>query len=145
MAEDRYRLGPLRDVRERAEAVGRGHLATKIGDASITAAVVADAHTRSAAARAALAAAVVYARAIPATATAHERVLADRFIARRRHELAAARDEELRAELAHDRRQTEVDAARLQLARARADRQVIERHFERWRDEQKKRADNAAD
>jgi len=142
MAEDRYRLGPLRDVRERAEAVGRGNLATKIGDASITAVVVADAHTRSAAARAALDAAIA---AISSKTTAHERVLVDRFIARRRRELAAARDEELRAELAHERRQTEVDAARLQLARARADRQVIERHFERWRDEQKKRADNAAD
>src|SRR5450432_3258795 len=135
MAEDRYRLGPLRDVRERAEAAGRGNLASKIGDASITAAVVADAHTRSSTARAALAAAI---SAIPSTATAHQRLLAERFIARRRHELAAARDEELRAELAHDRRQSEVDSARLQLARARADRQVIERHFERWRDEQKK-------
>ncbi|MEO6777028.1 MAG: hypothetical protein ABI467_29125, partial [Kofleriaceae bacterium] len=77
--------------------------------------------------------------------TAAELAVAERFTARRRHELERARDEQLRAELAHDRRTAEVDAARAQLARARADRQLVERHFERWREAQRRAAERQAD
>ena len=41
-------------------------------------------------------------------------------------------------ELAHDARLDHIDVARGTLARARADREVIERHFARWRDDQRK-------
>ena len=77
--------------------------------------------------------------------TAEQWAAAERFIARRRHELSRARDEQLRAELAHDQRTAEVDAARAQLARARADRQLVERHFERWRAERKRAAERKAE
>ena len=142
MAEDRYRLGPLREVRERAEVVRRGHLVAAIDDAGVTAAHLASRRARTAAARDALTSAIAQ---TPAVGTATDLALADRYIARRRRELAAALDEELRSQLAHDQREGEVDLARGQLARARADREIIERHFARWRDEQRKRAENAAD
>ena len=74
-------------------------------------------------------------------ATSTALTAADRFIARRRHELAAAQADELRCEIAHAEVQGHVDAARLSLRRARAEREVIERHFERWRDAKKKLAD----
>ena len=142
MAEDRYRLGPLREVRERAEVVRRGHLVAAIDDAGVTAAHLAGRRARTAAAREALTSAIA---STPAVGTATDLALADRYIARRRRELAAALDEELRSQLAHDQREGEVDLARGRLARARADREIIERHFARWRDEQRKRAENAAD
>lgn len=70
---------------------------------------------------------------------------ADRFIARRRAELDRAIGEELRAEAAHDSRLGSVDEARRRLVRARADSEVIERHFARWRAAQKKLADRRDD
>ncbi|MEO8845416.1 MAG: hypothetical protein ABI591_14345 [Kofleriaceae bacterium] len=142
MAEDRYRLGPLREVRERAEVVRRGDLAAAIGDAEVTAAHLADRRARTTAARDALTSALA---SRPPLATATELALADRFIARRRKQLADALDEELRSQLAHDRRTGEVELARGQLVRARADRELIERHFARWREDRRKRAENAAD
>jgi hypothetical protein len=39
----------------------------------------------------------------------------------------------------------QLDAARDRLARARADRRVIEQHFERWRAERARIADRRAD
>jgi hypothetical protein len=93
------------------------------------------------AARTALAAAV----ATREVGTAGELAVADRFIARRRRELADAIDAELRAEIAHDERLGHVDEARRRLARARADREVIERHFERWREMKRKLAERRED
>ena len=80
-----------------------------------------------------------------ALTTAMDLARADRFVARRRGELAIALDEELRTQLAHDEREDEVALARARLARARAEREIVERHFARWRDDQRKRAENAAD
>lgn len=142
MAEDRYRLAPLRDVRERAEVVRRGNLATAIDDAGVTAAHLAERRARTALAREALTEALA---SKPPLKTAVELALADRYIARRRKELAASLDEELRSQLAHDQRVGEVELARGQLVRARAEREVIERHFARWREDRRKRAENAAD
>lgn len=142
MAEDRYGLAPLRELREQRETVRRGNLATAVGDAHVSAAGVATARERTEHARANLVAAY---RAREALRTSEQWAAAERFIARRRHELERVRDEQLRAELAHDQRTAEVDTARAQLARARADRQLVERHFERWRADQVKAAERKAD
>ena len=81
---DRYRLGPLRDLRQLDERAKRNDLAATVDDARVTAAAV-DAKARAvAAAREVLAAA----RATRATLTdAHSIALADRYVARRRSEV----------------------------------------------------------
>ncbi|MBV8756180.1 MAG: hypothetical protein JO257_02825 [Deltaproteobacteria bacterium] len=142
MAEDRYRLEPVRDARARDERTRKSVLAGAIADANNADAHLTAARARTEAARLALAAALT---ARDATPTAHARALADRFVRRRRRELADARTHELAAEAARADHQGVVDAARLQLARARADREVIERHFARWRDERKKAAERRED
>jgi hypothetical protein len=142
VAEDRYRLEPVRDARARDERTRKSALAGAIADASNADAQVTAARAASSAARLALDQALV---ARDATPSAHARVLADRFVTRRRRELADARTHELAAEAARADHQGVVDAARLQLARARADREVIERHFARWRDERKKAAERRED
>jgi hypothetical protein len=126
--DDRYRAAPVRDERARSERVKRGELAAAVGDAK-------QAEDRLTTAREALAAAITARDAEP---TAARRALADRFVARRRHELADIADAALRAGGA-------VDSARRTLARARADREVIERHFARWREERRKLADRRED
>jgi chromosome segregation protein len=142
VAEDRYRLEPLRDVRALAEKTGRGELAAANGDAAEAERRVAAARTATDAARAALTAALT---ARDATTTAAQRVLADRFVARRRRELADARARELDADAARDAHQGTVDGARRALARARADRELIERHFERWRESRAKLTERRED
>jgi hypothetical protein len=142
VAEDRYRLEPLREVRALAEKTGRGELAAAIGDAEEAQRRVTAARSITSAARAALTAALT---ARDATTTAAQRVLAERFVARRRRELADARAREQDAEIASDTRQGTVDVARRSLARARADRELIERHFARWRESRAKLADRRDD
>ena len=142
MAEDRYRLAPLREVRERSEVARRGNLSTAIGDARITEATVAAAAARVEQARIALHAATLSGAPSRAPRLATALVVEEGYRARLRAALAVARDEELRARLAHDERSTEVEAARARLARARADREVIERHFAAWRDAQRKRRED---
>jgi hypothetical protein len=138
VSEDRYRLGPVRDARARAEHTRTSELAGAIEDARSADAQLATAHARTEAARLAVTAALA---ARDATRTAAQRALADRFVARRRHELFDARTRELEADAAHTTHQGVVDAARLTLARTRADREVIERHFARWREQRKKLAE----
>ncbi len=153
MAEDRYRLAPLREVRERSEVTHRGNLSTAISDARVTEAAVAEAAARVERARLALDAAGMAGMAgvsgasatypaSPAGSTATQLVVAERYRSRLRAALAAARDEELRARLVDDARSGEVETARARLARARADREVIERHFATWRETQRKRREN---
>ncbi len=136
MAADRYRLAPLREVRERSELERRGNLSSAIGDARVTEAAVVAARARVERARTALHA------AHSVTGSAAALVVAERYRSRLRAELAAARDEELRAQLAHEAKTGEVEAARARLARARADREVIERHFAAWRETERKRREN---
>jgi hypothetical protein len=140
--EDRYRPAPVRDARARDERVKRGELASAAGDARLTEARLSDLRGLVAAARTALEAALATRDAQP---TAARRALADRFVARRRHELARADDEVARALAAHETRIDALDAARRTLARARADREVIERHFARWRDQRRKLAERRED
>lgn len=142
MAEDRYGLAGLRELREQHETARRGNLASAIGDAHVSATALEATRARTTAAREALTAATAGRQVLR---TAELLAAADRFIARRRRELAAARDEELRAELAHAEKSGTVDARRAELVRARADRELVERHFERWRAARRKRAENQAD
>jgi len=145
--EDRYRLAPVRDARARDERIRRGDLAVAVGDANETAARLDAARGRTAAARDQLAAAIAARDALTATATtrADQLVRAEQFIARRRAVLDRVLGEELRAEAAHDTRLGSLDEARRRLVRARADREVIERHFTAWRQAQKKLADRRED
>ncbi|MBA3539198.1 MAG: hypothetical protein H0T79_06190, partial [Deltaproteobacteria bacterium] len=61
-----------------------------------------------------------------------------RYVQRRLRDLAVAITDELRAEAAHAERTSAIDLAHRQLTRARADREVIERHFAAWRDQRRK-------
>jgi hypothetical protein len=142
VAEDRYRLAPVRDARARDERTRRSELAGAVAGAKDAEAHAAAAHARTEAARLAVTAALA---ARDATVTAAQRTLADRFVARRRRELLDARTHELEAEAARSTHQGVVDGARLTLARTRADREVIERHFARWREHKKKLADRRED
>jgi len=150
MSEDRYRLSPVRDQRARDERVRRGDLAAAVGDARETEGRVAVAAARVTAARGALADArgawmALAARPAGAGATAAALVVAERFVDRRRAELAAAIDAHLRADAAHRGQLDQVDAARGRLALARAEREVIERHFAQWRTARKKLAERRED
>jgi len=145
-SEDRYRLAPLRDARTRDERVRRGDLAVAVGDARETAARLDAARARTQAARAAVTAATAARDSLTRThTTPAQLVLADRFIARRRAELDRVIGEELRVEAAHESRLDSLDVARQRLVRARADREVIERHFATWRQTQQKLAERRED
>jgi len=140
----------VRANRARDERARRGDLAAAVGDTRETEARLDAARARTAAARSALTSAIasrdmLTRRDIEQPPVADQLAAADRFIARRRAELDRAIGEELRAEAAHDSRLGSVDEARRRFVRARADREVIERHFARWRAAQKKLADRRDD
>lgn len=70
---------------------------------------------------------------------------ADQFIVRTRRDLEAALDAHARAQASHRGQLDAMDSARGRLARARADKEVIERHFARWRTERAKLAERRED
>lgn len=135
---DRYRLGPVRDARTRDERVKTGDLAGAVGDASRTARALDAATERVDRARAALEAALEL-RVRPGPAAAIVR--AEQFVSRRRRDLAEALDAQTRAGAAHRGQLADVETARARLAHARGQREVIERHFARWRTERRKLAE----
>lgn len=142
----RYRLAPLRDARDRDERARRGALAAAVGDARATADDVAGAARRVDLARAALEAAGHARAALLARGAAPALLaLADRYARRRRRELERAIGEHLRARATHEGRLAAVEEARGRLALARADRELLERHFARWRDQQRKIAERRDD
>jgi hypothetical protein len=144
--EDRYRLAPVRDARVRDERIRRGDLAVAVDDARVTAARLDAARARTQAARDAVTAAVASrATLLDRATTPAQLALADQYIARKRGELERALGEELRAEASHEHRLGSLDEARQRLVRAKADREVIERHFARWRETQRKLADRRED
>ena len=144
--EDRYRLAALREVRALGERTRKGELATAVGDARQAQAKLDGARARTNVARAALVTALRGRdELLAAGATSLELSRAELFIARRRRDLEQATAEEDRCEAAHSARQGTVEAARLHLARSRAEREVIERHFERWRAERRKVVDRRED
>jgi hypothetical protein len=138
---DRYRLAPVRDARDREERVQRGNLAVTIEQARASEAQVAAAAARVTAATAAL----DKARAPVAEASAIAIARTEQFIAKLRRAVELARDEHARAVASHRGQLATVDAARDRLARARADKEVIERHFTRWREDRAKLADRRQD
>lgn len=133
-------MAPVRDERDRTERTRRGELAAEVEKARASEAQVAAAAARVAHAEAALAKASALAGE---TALVLERI--ERFTQRRRRELAIAREEHARAIASHAGQLAEADAARGRLVRARADREIIERHFARWRTERAKLAERRAD
>jgi hypothetical protein len=142
----RYRLAPMRDARARDERVKQGDLAGAVGDAHVLAAGVAEAASRVARARAAVLAATgdrdrLLAKGTESTTLAH----IENYLRRLRRELDAARGAELRAEALHRGQLEAVDAARSRLTLARAEREVIERHFAAWRAERRKLAERRDD
>jgi len=143
---DRYRLAPVRDARVRDERVRKGDLASAASDARRTQARLDAAHDAVTTARAALAAAVTQGHdRLARGATADEVTRAERYVMRLRHALAAAQDAHARAHAVHRGQLASVDLARGRLASARADKEVIERHFARWRADQAKLAERRED
>jgi len=143
---DRYRLGPLRELRDLDVRTTRGALAAAAADARATADGVAGAAGRAGAARAAIDGAVrARAALVDVGASPALIALADRYAHRRRGELDAAVGEQLRARAAHEGRLAAEEEARGRLAIARADRELIERHFARWRDRRRKLAERRED
>jgi hypothetical protein len=140
--EDRYRATPVRVQRGHAEQVSRAQLAAAVGHAR-DAEVRLDALRADAeAARARLGQAQ---QVVDGQATAGGRAISERFAARCRRALASALDAIAAAEDALADRTTAIDAARRALARSRAEREVIERHFARWRDARRKLAERRTD
>jgi len=138
----------MREARSRDERVRRGDLAGAVGNAQSLADDV-DAITRRAAR---------YSSAITAAIAGRDRLLApggtataatiahfERYLRRLRHDLDAIRGEMRRAEARHRGQLEAVDAARGRLTLARAEREVIERHFAAWRAERRKLAERRAD
>lgn len=141
---DAYRLRPVRDARVRDERAKRGELAGAVGDARTTEAHLARAAEHVRQAQTALETARS-AHAAVTNATSAALVRGEEFLARRRAELARAHDEQVRAQAAHAGQLAMVDTARARLARARADREVLERHFAQWRTERRKLAERRED
>jgi hypothetical protein len=69
----------------------------------------------------------------------------DRYLRRLRCDLEAARGELLRAEARHRGQLDVVEDARQRFTLARAEREVIERHFAAWRTERHKLAERRDD
>ncbi len=135
-----YELAPVRDQRARDERVSRGELADTIAGAAASAAALAAADARIDAARRRLDDAQLV-----AAGAAGRLAITDRYVARLRHDLERACSERARLAESHRAREDEVERARGRFAWARARRQVIERHFENWREQQRKLAERRAD
>jgi hypothetical protein len=139
---DGYRLRPVQTVRALDEKAKQGDLAGAVGDARKTQAKIDLASARVEQLRAAIDRSR---RREQHDANAIAIARADAYLARLRRDLEAALDELDRANAAHQGQLELVDAARTRLGRARADKEIIERHFARWRDEKRKLAERRED
>jgi hypothetical protein len=136
----------MRDGRARDERIKQGDLAGAVGDAQVHAAGLAEIASRVAHARAALARAMGDRDRLLARGTGSATLIrVEHYLARLRRDLAAARGEQLRAEARHRERLDRVDAARERLTLARAEREIIERHFAAWRAGRRKLAERRED
>jgi hypothetical protein len=136
----------MRDGRARDERIRQGDLAGAVGDAQLHAAGLAEIASRVTRARAALAAARGDRDRLLARGAASATLIrVEHYLARLRRDLEAARGEQLRAEARHRERLDRVDAARQRLTLARAEREIIERHFAAWRAGRRKLAERRED
>jgi hypothetical protein len=142
----RYQLSPVRDARERDERVRRAELADAVDRAHAARADLAVIAGRIERGRAAIADATARRELLlERGAAAHAIAGLERYVGRLRRELESARDEQLRAEALHRGQLDAVDVARERLVRARAEREVIERHFAAWRAERQRLAERRED
>lgn len=139
VSDERYRLQPVREVRAIDERVKQGELADATNLAKKTAAAVDKARARISELEQRIAAA----RRPEATSTAIE--LRERYLARLRRALDEAKTQLAHAIVAHEAKTSVVDAARVRLVRARADKEVVDRHHAKWREMQAKLAERRAD
>lgn len=124
----------------------RGDLAAATADAKASQAQVDGLARRVVAARTRLDAARTAQQDLVARGTTSTLLArADQFIVRTRRDLEAALDVHARAQASHRGQLDAVDSARGRLARARADKEVIERHFARWRIERAKLSERRED
>jgi hypothetical protein len=136
----------MRDVRARDERSKRGDLATAVHDARALAEGAATSASQVARCRTAIAQARAQRDQLLSQGAAVATVAQlERYLTRLRHALDAARAEQLRAEARHRGQLDAIDAARDRLVIARADREVIERHFARWRAQRNQLADRRDD
>ncbi len=140
----------MRQVRARSERVQQADLAGAAGDAQATAGAVEEARLRVARARAALAAAAGNrapdgGAGIATIATIATIAHRERYLRRLRHELDATHGELARAEARHRGRLDAVEVARGRLVLARAEREIIERHFAAWRSARRKLSERRED
>jgi hypothetical protein len=141
-----YRLPPVQVAPPHVEPIRPGQLAGAVGRAAQLAAGVDEVAARVARARSALGdAAALRDQLLARGAAAWEVAGLERYQRRLRRELAAVRGAQLRAEAQHRGQLDEVDAARERLTLARAEREVIERHFAAWRAERRKLAERRED
>ena len=143
---DGYRLAPVRDVRARQQRVREGDLAGAVGDARSARTALDAATVQVNAARAAIEdAREQLAARLAHGATSAAILRAERHLARLRRDLEGVLAAQARADAAHRGQLAEVDAARERLTVARAEKELIERHFARWRQERTKLADRRED
>jgi chromosome segregation ATPase len=144
--DSRYRLAPMREARTRDEWVKRGDLAGAVGDARASADEVEAAARRVERASAAIAEATeARDRWLIQGGAAGTFAHLEHHLRRLRHDLDAARAALVRAQHRHRGQLEVVDEARARLTLARAEREVIERHFAAWRVERRKLAERRAD
>ena len=136
----------MRDARVADERARRWQLAAAVGDAQALAAGVDATSRRVSQARGAIAHALAERDRLASAGTSSGQLAQlDRYLGRLRGDLAAARAAEQRASARHHGQLAEVDASRGRLGRARADREVIDRHFAAWRTERTRRAERRED
>jgi hypothetical protein len=136
----------MRDARAREEQRKRGDLADAVGEAQALAASVEHGANRIERARAAIAAARASRDELLSRGSAAAVIArSERYLGRLRRDLEAVLGEQLRADARHRGQIDAVDAARSSLTVSRAEREVIERHFERWRAERRKLAERRED
>lgn len=142
MAGDRVEPRPLaavRDARASVERRARARLAAALAALQEACERLDLSRAREQHARAALATAVsTRTTMLAAGGTPASLILADRFVARRRRERERAGAESGRAQAEVDARQADADDARRDLAAARADRELVERHVAARHDARRK-------
>jgi len=144
--DERYRLAALRDARASAERGKQHALASAVDEARGAQARLDAARARTETARSAVTAAVAVRDTLLTGATpALALQRAESFIARRRRELDLRLTEEQHLEAAHAAHASTTDRARSSLIRARTDRELLDRHFSRWRESRRKLADRRSD